>query len=408
MKICFIGTEIVPTKEGAFMGGLVNNVIRLAERLTIQGHQVTIVTSDVNATLEERMHTIKGIHIFPIRISYPYGSVLNNVEFFRKVIPAIRRLHQQEDFDIFHAHSAYSIFALVPRMLNAFINRPMIFSLYSPIPQTPLKDRPGFYQTISSRSFSRMLLAPMDRIICLSANTLNTVQNVGIDPDRLTFIPPIIDLSRFHPQVSGTEKRHELGIPETHHMILYCGNWAYWKGSDLLIEALPAILHQCPNVVLVCAWGEPYAWFDERKSALDARIKELAVTAHIRELGIVKDIEVLMAASTMFVAPFRNTDGVADQPLSILEAMACGKPVIATRVGAIPEIIEDRATGILIEPNSTHDIVEAILFLLKNSTAAAEIGQQASVFVQNQYEIDVIAARVLEVYTEAMSYSHCS
>ena len=390
----------MPSTDGAFIGGLVNNVVRLAKGLSEKGHNIYIITSDVNNVLHNKILSFSWGKIYPIYIHSKYNSPGIGVEFLIKSIPKIIKEQRETKFDIFHFHSGYSAFGLVPTLSNVFLKVPTIFTLYSPIQSKPLKDRKGIYQRLSSNFFSRIFLSNAGKITAVSRNTKKSLKNIGFEEEDIVFTPPVIDTTFFNPLLPKQQKREELGIPMGMKMILYCGNWAVWKGVDVLIDAMPELVKEYPDIKLVTAWGEAYDWYDERKVMISKKIKELGLDKNAIELGIVKDIEKLMAASDVFVAPFRNTDGVADQPVSILEAMACGKPVVTTNVGGIPEIITHKINGLLVEPDNVQELKDAILYIIENKNEAIDMGDNAAKYVAENYSVDVVVQKYEKVYED--------
>ena len=390
----------MPSKDGAFIGGLVNNVVRLAKGLSKKGHAIHIITSDTNNVLHNKILSFSWGGICPIPIHSRYGSTKNSAEFLIKVIPRILREQREKNFDVIHFHSGYSTFGLVPTLSNLFLKVPTIFTLYSPIQSKPLKDRKGIYQRLSSKFFSRFFLSKAGKITAISENTKKSLKDIGFEDEDTVFTPPAIDASFFNPSLPKQQKREKLGIPMKAPMVLYCGNWAVWKGVDILIDVIAELINEYPDIKLVTAWGEAYDWYDERKLMMSKKIKEFGLDKNVIELGIVKDIQLLMAACDVFVAPFRNTDGVADQPLSILEAMACGKPVIATNVGGIPEIVEHKINGLLVEPDNVHELKNALLYILENKNEAKEMGDNATKYVAENYSVDAVVEKMERIYEE--------
>jgi len=270
--------------------------------------------------------------------------------------------------------------------------------LYSPVNAKPLKDRKWIYQPLSSKFFSRFFLSNAGKITVVSENTKKSLNGIGFEERDVVFTPPVIDTRSFESLLSKQQKREELGVSMEAPLVLYCGNWAVWKGVDVLIDAMTEIVKEYPDIKLITAWGEVYDWYDERKVAITKKIKELGLDKNVIELGIVKDIQLLMAACDVFVAPFRNTDGVADQPVSILEAMACGKPVIATNVGGIPEIVEHKINGLLVEPGDVHELKNALLYILENKNEARKMSDNAAKYIAENYGMEVAVKKMERVY----------
>ena len=395
MNIYFVATEIAPTKNGAFTGGLVNNVIRLSKGLTKNGHSVNIVTTDVNTSLNLKPHKYEWGTICPVKVGGKYVSLRTNIEFLLKIIPTLKKADKKNKIDIIHVHSAYSLFGIVASFASLFFKGKVIFTLYSPVHKKSLKDRKGLYQVMSSGIFTKIFLFNAGIITCISDNIKRSLMDVGFN--ELDVIPPVIDTEIFNPQLDGIKKRNELKIPNDAKVILYCGSWAKWKGVDLLIKAVHDVKKDYPNIILITAWGEPYDWYDERKTQLSMLVKSLELKDNVIELGVVHDIQMLMAACDIFVAPFLNIDGVADPPLSILEAMACKKTAIATKIGSIPKIITNGVNGFLVEPNNLAELTNVLRNTVHNENTE-KINNNASKYVFEHYGMDAVVDKLIETY----------
>jgi glycosyltransferase involved in cell wall biosynthesis len=217
---------------------------------------------------------------------------------------------------------------------------------------------------------------------------------------EVSVIPPAVDTTIFNPNVLGDHKRRELGMDKDTPAILYCGNWSEWKGVEILIKSMVKVIKLFPEAKLILAWGEPYDWYNERKIIINNMIQKLGLSNNIIEVGICGDIEKLMAVSNVYVAPFITTERVADRPLSILEAMACGKPIVATNVGGIPEIVENGKNGFLVRPRAPLELAEAICMLLEDKILAERMGRKGAEYVFKNCNIEAITAKYDNLYSE--------
>lgn len=397
MNIAFIATEISPSENNAFTGGLVNNVVRLSCGLTKKGHNIQIFTTDVNNYYKGKTHSYDWATIIPLSSKGGYVSLKNNIIFLIKIIPLLLKSKQEKPVDIIHVHSAYSIFGIIPTLLSFFLKIPIVFTLYSPVQIKSLGDRKGIYQLLSSGLITKLFLRRNSRIICTSQKTKESLESLGFKSD-FEVIPPIVDTNLFNSRVDGLQKRDEIGIKQGSKIVLYCGSWAKWKGVDYLIKSIYNIKKDYPNIILITAWGEPYDWYNLRKTEISNLISKLQLNDNIIEFGVIKDMNKLMAASDIFVAPFLNIDGVADPPLSILEAMSCGKPVIATNIASIPKLIQDGVNGLIVNSGSVDELTDALKRLLENDYKMIDIGKNASNFIISKYGIDTIASQMIEIY----------
>ncbi|MCK4444946.1 MAG: glycosyltransferase family 4 protein, partial [Thermoplasmata archaeon] len=368
----------------------------------LRGHRVTVVTSDVNSLLPNATSFSWGT-IHPIHLQGGYASFRSGVQFFLKAIPMILRLHEEESFDVIHGHSAYPVLAPIDGVSSWFGDVPSVFTLYSPIRTKALKDRKGVYQRLSSSRMSRLFFTRIDCLTVLSSNTKESLLRIGIGDEDIEFLPPVVDSAFFAKANTDGEVRASLGIPENAPVILYMGNWSSWKGIDYLVDSLVQIRDVFPDIRLVTAWGEPYDWHNERKRSLERRIEELELTQAVVQVGIVDDLPFLIQSCDVVAQPFLNTDGVADLPLVILESMACGKPVISTRVGGIPEIITDSVNGMLVQPENPKELAEGIIEILKNKSKATSMGQLARDFAVKNHSSTGVVNKLESLYNRLLT-----
>jgi len=397
MRVCFVGVEIVPSQRKAFVGGLVNNVIRLAKGLSENGYDVSIVTSDINHVLPSAFVTSWGT-IYPIHIGGGYASFRGGAEFVFKSLYALQ--NYRKSFDILHVHSAYAVLGIIPQLIRIIKRVPTVFTLYSPLMPNFLKVHDKFYRHFSCGGYARIFLNKVGKVVAVSNNVKRSLIELGLREEEISVIPPAVDTAVFNPHIARDEKRKELGIDEETPMILYCGNFAKWKGVDILIRSMVKVVQLFPDTKLTLAWGEPYNWYNERKVMISEIIRKSGLKSHVIEVGICEDIEKLMAASDVFVAPFITTEGVADYPLSILEAMACGRPVVSTNLGGIPEIVVHGENGFLVEPGDSMELAEAICKLLGDRVRAEGMGKKGAEYVLKNHSIEVITAKLEALYKE--------
>jgi glycosyltransferase involved in cell wall biosynthesis len=400
LKICFLGFEIVPRDGLTFYGGIANNVVRTSKGLAkLAMNEVHIITSDVNRILLGPIVT-PWATIHPVSTYWALGSTLFGAEFLAK-ISAVMLTSYKSKFDLVHIHTSYPLLGLLADVPSLLMRVPTILTLYSPLQGKPSMKGDWFHRQLLNPSLSKLFLSSVNRIIAISRNVKESLVLYGLSEHCIEYIPPIVDTSLFRPDLQGQSKRSELSLEKDALVILYCGNWRPWKGVDLLVESMPKVVGEFPKAKLLLAFGEPIDWYLDYRSFLRRRIIELKMESHIIEMGLVQDINQLMAASDVVVAPFRNTREISDLPLSILEAMSCGKPVIATKVGGVPEIIRDGENGLVIQPDNRSELEENLCFLLGNQDVARKLGQNASDYVFQNFGSDSVIERITKIYKEA-------
>lgn len=396
MKICMIAPIMVASRQGiAFTGGSTNSMIRLLKGLKGR-HKIAVIAGSPELTFNAlKKIEFPWAELYPIKIKSQPHSIFYGLEFLIKAILCLRRIQKDEKCDMIHIHSGYSYYSLLGVIEKRLFNIPAIHTLYCPITSNVFDKN----KRAINKIISKFILSQMNKIIAISTNVANSLKQIGLSDNQIEIIPPSVDSTIFNPNRNGNNVRLKFGVDGP--LVLFIGNLTKTKGIDILIEAIGAVVKTYPQIKLIMALdvsekSTPYEL--GRKKILYERVNQLGIKENIIELGIVENLAELIAASDLFVAPFRSTAGPADYPLSILEAMAVGKLVITTRVGGISEIIEDRKTGILIEPDNGTMLAETILEALKDEKMRRRIGENASEYVLKNFPIEVISKKMGEVY----------
>ncbi len=160
------------------------------------------------------------------------------------------------------------------------------------------------------------------------------------------------------------------------------------KGHRFLLEAMPEILRRWPKArLLVIGRGE-------LEVVLKEQVERLAIGANVHFLGMRPDVPRLLSLLDVFVLPSLS-EGLS---LALLEAMASGKPVVATRVGGNPELIDHGKTGFLIQPEDEKDLAAHLLNLLSDPGMMQQFGRQASERVREHFSMGQMVDRYRDLY----------
>ena len=221
----------------------------------------------------------------------------------------------------------------------------------------------------------------------------------GADPDKISVIPPGVDLERFQPIDAKTAKR-TVGIPCGDTNILFVGRIEPLKGVDTLLRAMALIQKRCPHAVentcVAIIGGDP--WSDDPDEEM-ARLQALRVELNIHDLVTFlgsKDQEILpnyYAAAEMVVMPshYESFGMVA------LEAMAMGTPVIASEVGGLAYLVQDGVNGFHIPSRDPEALAERMYALLNDENCRKMLGRQARQYAQ-KYDWSIITERMVGLY----------
>jgi glycosyltransferase involved in cell wall biosynthesis len=222
--------------------------------------------------------------------------------------------------------------------------------------------------------------------------------SLGASPDRVHLIAWGADPGRFYPAVASLS-RSDFGLAGDDIVLVALGRIVSKKGFDVLVRALPSLLRTCSRVQVLIG-GDGVQREQLRRLAAD-----LGVSDHLHLPGQIPWDEVpgFLAMGNIFVLPsVRDASGNLDGlPTVLLEALAMGKPVVATGIGGVPLVIEDGANGVLCAPGDAGALSRAIIRVLEDSTLQAQLGQAARSSVEERFNWLEVARRIAALFEAA-------
>ena len=410
MKICVLCPEVGNSGGNAFIGGHVNAVVQVSKALFDRGHEITIITTPHRYPGNQPDKDIlQGwAEVFTLPISGAYLSVRYGLEFAFKAVRKVKDLHKHKKFDVIHGHSGYSMLALITGISAKTSNLPSIHSIYCPIQVAG----GNVIKLFSNKILSKFYFSQVDKIIAVTGNVRYSLTKAGIIENRIAEIPLGINTELYNQNVSGDDVRKSCNIDPDQPTLIYVGNLTIQKGLSVLIDALNIVTKEIPNIKLLMVLNMPlerYAKPDKldvdmgQIFKIKEKIKQYGLEDNIIPLGLLDNMPQVMAASDVFVTPFLNTVGIVDYPTSMLEAMAVGKPVIAARVGGIPEIVKHKESGMLVEPNNVNELVDAIIYMLNNEEGAKNMGKEGAKIISEKFGLEIVVKELERIYGEVIS-----
>jgi glycosyltransferase involved in cell wall biosynthesis len=213
------------------------------------------------------------------------------------------------------------------------------------------------------------------------------LQAIHYNNQHIVWIPNGVDLATYHNVEDRQSLRAQMGI-DSEKIILYTGRLsAPQKMLDFLIVAYAKLRVALPTKLYIIGDGP-------EKARLQRIIKKYTLENSIRLIPAVEAVAAFLQSADVFVMPSRF-EGLSN---AILEAMACGLPVVATRVAGNIDLIEDGVTGLLVEPNNAAQLAAALSYLIKNPERAREIGCRAHALIKERYNLDHIAEKYIALY----------
>jgi glycosyltransferase involved in cell wall biosynthesis len=234
----------------------------------------------------------------------------------------------------------------------------------------------------------------MDRLIVPSASILAKVRAEGRGAASFSVIPNGVDLARFDLPLTACALRREFGIPRGAPLLGVVARLEPEKGHRYLIEAMPAILRGAPETWLVIV-GE---------GSLDAELRAQAASLpgpaskRVVFTGRREDVAAITGDVDIAVLPsLREAQGI-----SILEAMARRKPVVASAVGGIPEVLTNGLDGLLVPPADPAALAEACIRLACSPELRTRMGEAGRATVEARFSLDAMVRQIEEVYDEEL------
>ncbi len=259
----------------------------------------------------------------------------------------------------------------------------------------------GVMSSRQLRWMTRRVLRHTDRVIANSHNTAELLQGQWHVPsDRIQILHPGVDAARFVPAARNARVRNLLGWGDR-PVILTVGRLQERKGHDRLIEAMASIRRVVPNALYAIA-GDGV-----QRTALVELVQRLQLAKHIQFLGEVEEATLLHCYQQcdLFVLPNRQIGSdIEGFGMVLLEAQACGKPVLAGASGGTSETLVPGATGNLICCDDSTLLAHAVIELLQDEIRRAAMGEQARHWIVNHFDWEELSARAQQLFVEDDSH----
>jgi D-inositol-3-phosphate glycosyltransferase len=336
---------------------------------------------------------------------YDKNLVVNHLdEFTDNLLEFARR----EDVAYHLIHSHYWLSGLVARQIRSEWNAPVIhmFHTLGKLKNRVAKSEAELEGALRVES-EREIINFVDRLV--AANPLEKAQMIwlyGADPTKIEVIPCGVDLELFYPR-TRSEAEAYLDMPAHHKMVLFVGRIEPLKGIDVLIEAMTLVLEDHPDlrddICLCVIGGEP----DADSANMD---REMARLQEMRETLGIADVVAFLGKREQVALPFHYSAAeVCVVPshyesfgMVALEAMACGTPVIASRVGGLTFTVQDGSTGFLVPNDDPRALAEKLSLLLTDGVLRREMGQRAAARAK-RYGWPIVAGQIVAAYRDLVT-----
>jgi len=236
------------------------------------------------------------------------------------------------------------------------------------------------------------------RILTVSEAVRRQVLRAGYPSWRVLTFHDAVDITTFsldRVQANATRMREDLGCRSDHLLVCAVGRLSPEKGHGFLLTAFREVIAAVPNACLILIGEGPLA------SRLQMQATRYGLGAHVVFAGYRDDVEAIIAASDLLVMPSLR-EGFGDP---IIEAMALCKPVVASYVGGMVEIVRDGETGLLVPPGNPDALAQAIINLLRDPQTRERMGLKGRQVVLREFTVERLADGLAKLYNELVSTS---
>jgi N-acetyl-alpha-D-glucosaminyl L-malate synthase BshA len=385
MRVCMF-VMLVPAHV---TGGMEIHSMELAKSVAKAGHEVVVLTSRHPEGVEKEV--VDGVEVYYVNVRATSKTPLG-----RKCLRRLEELHAERRFDVLHSQS-FSAYYYVKDGLRQRLGIPLVTTLHGTsfseiksnlnqglslmlLPKIVFQLYNHYFKTTS-------FIRESDAVIAISRELAENIPaEYNISPDKVHTIINGIDTDAFKPAESKVKSRLQgkkivLSVSVLHKQ----------KGVQYLIKAFKKVQEKIPDTQLLVVGDGPY------RKRLEGLSENLGLQENVLFTGRIPNAETAdyYNACNVFVMPTVRVEGL---PLIELEAMACGKPVVASNIGGIPSVIEDGVNGLLVKPGDVDELAGKIIDVLEDEKLAAGLGKNARKTIAGKYSREKMAADTIKVY----------
>jgi glycosyltransferase involved in cell wall biosynthesis len=365
------------------IGGVEEHVRQIATGFAERGLEVVLVCpeSEEISSLADAC-TAVGVHVERLTLSLQMGASGTFTRLSRLV-----RLLRAAKIDVLHLHLIGYTGGRWAVLAGKLAAVPALICTVHLAPSRPESRRVQLER--------RIINLLVDRFIAVSRFTQQLqVRHLHQSARKTVVIPNAVELKRYRdlPAESRDAVRRKQGIPSDAAVIGCVARLSEGKGLNYLVDAMPDIVERVPHAHALLVGDGPL------RADLERHATERGVRDRVHFAGYHQDIPAWLAAMDVFVLPSLSEA----LPLSILEAMAAGLPVVATAVGGIPEVVEDGVNGRLIPVKDARALATAVVDVLSNPALAEQLGLAGRTRAK-LYSDTVLMERLLALYAEVLA-----
>jgi len=350
------------------------------------GHNVTVLCS----YQDEKEEIIDGMQIIRIKTSFKISRTPISI----RLLNSMRKLISKNDFDIINVNLSVPFFPEIAALMSKLYKIPCVLTYHNDI----IKEEPfmKFITTIYNITLNKLLLNSVDLIITSSPFCYNESKFLKPFKDKLTLIPPGVDIEKYSSYKSSNIKS-KYNIPHDSKIVLFAGVMSKshaHKGLKYLIKSFKNVLNEINDSYLVLVGdGDMVSEYKELG-------KKIGISANVIFTGFILEDELIDYYRCADIVVLPSTTIQEGFGMVLIEGNACKKPVIGTKIGGIQYVIKDGETGLLVPPKDSKALANSIIKLLKDKKTAEKMGINGRKLVEDKYNWDHLSEMTEKVYKE--------
>ncbi len=377
-----------------YFGGVERRIMETVKRLQIDSDITVYSGTKAGFKKPCRMNCVNFVPCYSTDMLFPVDNWFFNRSLTKKV--------NAINADVYEAH-AVSGFGFPKSLEKRGITKPFVHTIHGVLADEYELAKKNGYLSVRERvaNYFMRRLSKLEEETAKNASIVVTISNYslekiqkhyGIEQSKVRIVPNGVDIEKFKPMDNkGVRQQFGLG---NEPCVLFVGSLIPRKGLPFLVEAAKKVVKNKGDTKFLIVGDGPL------RNQLSDSLKTANLSRNFKFIGNLKD-DVLPAVyncADVFVLPSIQEG----QGIVLLEAQASGKPVVAFDIGGVNEALQDKKTGLLINPRNVDALADALLKLLTDKALREKMGSNGQRFVAENYTWDICAKKMLKVYHEAL------
>src|SRR3972149_372532 len=284
--------------------------------------------------------------------------------------------------EVIHANTFIAaLYSIIPAKVA---RKPLVWHMHDIL-------APGLFNKI----FIKLAGLGADSIICVSGAVKRRLVEFGVDAQKCFFVYNATVVRAGLENAPDKSFKKEFNLPDDAHLIGMIGQIRKGKGQAIFIKAVPEIMKHFPSARFVIVGDIMHNLDQEYKSYIQRLIESLNLKEKVILTGYRRDVDFIMGALDAVVLAAIEPDSL---PTVILEAMSREKPVVASNVGGVPEIVVDGVNGFIVSPGDSGKLAEAVCKLLQDPGLMQKMGQEGKKILSEKFVPEANIEKVIRIY----------